>query len=74
MKLSVYKNPRNEHTYKIEKKGKMFMLVERDWMGDEFQIMAFYDRIEKAQSVLDTLSDNMGWKYCGEQKEVGFVD
>lgn len=41
MKLSVYKNPRNDHTYAINRKGARYMLVERDWQGDVFQIMAF---------------------------------
>jgi hypothetical protein len=50
------------------------MIVERDWMGDVFQIMAFYDKLEKAQDTIDTLADRMDWRFCGEQQEVGFVD
>jgi hypothetical protein len=42
MKLSVYKNPRNDHTYAINRKGDRYMIVERDWMGNMFQVMAFY--------------------------------
>ena len=48
MKLSVYKNPRNDHTYAINRKGDRYMVVERDWQGDVFQIMAFYNRLENA--------------------------
>ena len=74
MKLSVYKNPRNDHTYAINRKGDRYMIVERDALGKVFQIMAFYNKLENAQDVLDRLSDSMDWRFCGEQEEVGFVD
>lgn len=74
MKLSVYKNPRNDHTYAINRKGNKYMIVERDWQGDVFQVMAFYDKLEKAQDMIDTLADRMDWRFCGEQKEVGQLD
>lgn len=48
MKLSIYKNPRTDHTYQVERKGDRYMVVERDWMGSLFQIMAFYNRLENA--------------------------
>lgn len=71
MKLSIYKNPRNDHTYSVERKGKKYLIIERDWMGDEFQVMAFYDSQDKAQSSLDKLADNMEWKFCGEAEQDG---
>ena len=74
MKLSIYKNPRTDHTYQVNRKGDRYMIVERDWMGNIFQIMAFYNHIERAQDTLDKLCDSMDWRFCGEQKEVGFVD
>ncbi len=50
------------------------MIVERDWMGDVFQVMAFYNRLENAQDVLDKLCDSMDWRFCGEQTEAGQLD
>lgn len=74
MKLSIYKNPRTSHTYQVERKGDRYMIVERDWQGDVFQVMAFYNRLENAQDILDKLCDSMDWRFCGEQKEVGQLD
>jgi hypothetical protein len=74
MKLSVYKNPRNDHTYAINRKGDRYMIVERDWMGNMFQVMAFYNRLENAQDVLDKLCDAMDWRFSGEQEEAGQLD
>jgi len=50
----------------VERKGHKYLIVERDWMGNEFQVMAFYDSQERAQNNLDKLADNMEWRYCGE--------
>lgn len=74
MKLSVYINKRTDHTYEVNRKGSRYMIVERDALGKVFQIMAFYNKLENAQDVLDRLSGAMEWTFCGEQKEVGFVD
>lgn len=74
MKLSIYKNPRNDHTYQVERKGGRCMIVERDWQGDIFQVMAIYNKQENAQDVLDKLCDSMDWRFCGEQTEVGQLD
>ena len=74
MKLSIYKNQRNDHTYQVERKGSLYMIVEHDWAGDFFQVMSIYDNQEKAQDVLDKLADTMGWMFCGEQTEVGQLD
>lgn len=74
MKLSIYKNPRNDHTYQVNRKGSRYMIVERDWQGDVFLIMASYYCIENAQDVLDKLCDSMDWRFCGEQEEVGQLD
>jgi hypothetical protein len=74
MKLSIYKNPRNGRTFQVNRQGSRFLIVERDWMGNVFQVMAIYNRLENAQDVLDKLCDSMDWRFCGEQQEVGFVD
>ena len=74
MKLSIYKNPRNDHTYQVNRQGDRFLIVERDWMGNVFQVMAIYNRLENAQDVLDKLCDCMAWKFCGEQKGLERLD
>ena len=74
MKLSIYKNPRTEHTYQVNKKGSRYMIVERDWIGNVYQVMAFYNKSDNAQNVLDNLADNMDWRFCGEQTEAGQLD
>ena len=74
MKLSIYKNPRNDHTYLVNHKGSRYMIVERDWLGNVFQVMAVYNKLGNAQDVLDKLCDSMDWRFCGEQQEVASVD
>jgi hypothetical protein len=74
MKLSIYKNPRNDHTYQVNRQGDRFLIVERDWIGNVFQVMAIYNRQENAQDVLDKLCDAMDWRFCGEQEEAGQLD
>jgi hypothetical protein len=43
-------------------------------MGNVFQVMAIYNRLENAQDVLDKLCDSMDWRFCGEQQEAGQLD
>lgn len=74
MKLSIYKNPRNGHTYAVNRQGDRFLIVERDWQGDIFQVMAIYNKQENAQDVLDKLCDAMDWRFSGEQEEAGQLD
>jgi hypothetical protein len=50
------------------------MIVERDALGKVFQVMAFYNKLENAQDVLDRLCDAMDWRFCGEQEEAGQLD
>jgi hypothetical protein len=50
------------------------MIVERDWLGNVFQVMAVYNKLGNAQAVLDKLCDSMDWRFCGEQQEVASVD
>lgn len=67
--LSIYKNERTNHTYQTEKRGCWFVITERDYMGEQPQILSKHDTRGKAQDVLDRLADSMDWKYCGRQSE-----
>jgi hypothetical protein len=67
--LSIYKNQRTNHTFQTEKRGNMFAIIERDYMGEQPQIMGTFSTRTRAQDVLDTLADEMDWKFCGKQDD-----
>lgn len=68
--LSVYENPRTGHTFRVEKIGEEFAIVERDYFGELFQVLAAYDSKARAQDLLDKTADVMGWGYFGRQATV----
>jgi hypothetical protein len=47
----------------------MFAIIERDYMGEQPQIMGTFSTRTRAQDVLDTLADEMDWKFCGKQED-----
>jgi hypothetical protein len=47
----------------------MFAIIERDYMGEQPQIMGTFPTRTRAQDVLDTLADEMDWKFCGKQDD-----
>ena len=60
--MDTYKNPRTGHTFRVEHVGLDWSIVERDFAGNLFQVMAEYDTEEKAQENLDKLAEHLDWK------------
>lgn len=69
MKRSIYKNPRNDHTFQVEQRDGWFCVIEKDWMGEECGFLAKYEARERAQQAIDLLADSMEWRFVGEQKD-----
>lgn len=66
--LSIYKNLRTNHTYQTEKRGSFFLIIERDYFGEQWQTWGSFESRAKAQEILDKMADQMDWKYCGRQE------
>ena len=66
---SIYKNELTNFTLQVEEHGPIFAIVERDFMGEQPQVIGKYISCEEAQDKLDKLADKRGWKYCGRQED-----
>ena len=58
----VYRNPRTNRTFRVERLGPYHSIVERDWQGEWPEVMAKYLDHDKAQDQLDKLAANMDWE------------
>jgi hypothetical protein len=57
-----YRNPRNNHTFQIERRPRLWLIVERGWDGKIFCIIDRYDREEDANREISRLAQFMKWE------------
>lgn len=65
----VYRNPRTNRTFRVERLGPYHSIVERDWQGEWPEVMAEYKDPDRAQDQLDKLAAAMDWEVVGDDSQ-----
>lgn len=65
--LSIYANLSKTKTWQTEKRGSIFTIVERDYMGNVLGKIGEYKTRDAAEKDLAILADDSGFRWIGRQ-------
>ena len=67
--LSVYKDEWGENTIQTERRGGIFTIVTRNYMGKVLGRRGHYPTRGNAEKALANMADYYGWKWIGKQEQ-----
>lgn len=66
--LSIYKDERGENIIQTEKRGAIFTIVTRDYMGRVLHKRGHYHTRNSAEIALANMADHWNWRWIGKQE------
>lgn len=67
--LSIYKDEWGENYIQTERRGGIFTIVTRNYMGKVLRRRGHYHSRSNAEIALANMADHYGWKWIGKQEQ-----